>query len=110
MSDQDHNNEPALPFYRAPLGRGIINGVFLFCLLVGTQHFGLIEPGPPVTMENVTRFAVFGLVMAVIMYYWTGRRIKKDRARQEADRVARARADAYDSNENGDGDKDRSEK
>jgi hypothetical protein len=34
----------------------------------------------------------------------------EDRARQEADRVARARTEAYDTYENGDGDKDRSEK
>ena len=96
MGDQNQDNEPALSWFRAPIGRGVINGVFLFLLLLGTQHFGLIEPGPPVAMEDVQRFAVFGLGMGLIMYFWTGRRIKRDLARREADHLARLRADAYD--------------
>lgn len=103
MNDPNQDDEPPLPFYQAPLGRGVLNGVFLFCILIGTQHFGFVEPGPPVTMENVTRFAMFAVVMAVIMYFWTGRRIKRDRARREADRLARIRAEAYDTEEVGDG-------
>jgi hypothetical protein len=102
MSDQNQDEEPPLPFYKAPLGRGAINGVFLFCLLIATQHFGWVAPGPPVTAENVMRFAFFGVAMAVIMYFWTGRRLKRDQARREADRLARIRAEAYDSDENGD--------
>ena len=100
MSDPNQDNEAPLPFYQAPLGRAVINGGFLFCLLIATQHFGIVDPGPPVTMESVTRFAVFGLVMAVIMYFWTGRRIKRDRERRDADRLARVRAEAYDTPEN----------
>lgn len=99
--NQDQDDEPPLPFYQAPLGRGAINGGFLFCLLIATQHFGLVAPGPPVTMENVIRFAIFGLGMAVIMYFWTARRIKRDRARRDADRLARIRAAAYDGHETG---------
>jgi hypothetical protein len=110
MSDQNQDNEPAMPWFQAPIGRGVVNGVFLFFLLVGTQHFGLIEPGPPVTMENVQRFALFGLGMGFSMYFWTGRRIKRDRARREADRLARIRADAYDADQTGDADKDGSER
>lgn len=52
-------------------------------------------------MENVTRFALFGLGMAIIMYFWTARRVKRDRARREADRLARIRAQAYDAPEAG---------
>ena len=110
MSDQNQDEEPVLPFYKAPLGRGAINGVFLFCLLIATQHFGLVAPGPPVTAENVTRFAFFGVAMAVIMYFWTGRRLKRDRARQDADRLARIRAEAYNTDENNDDDRDGSKK
>lgn len=101
MHDSNQDDEPPLPFYQAPLGRGAINGVFLFCLLIATQHFGFIAPGPPVTMENVARFAVFGLVMAIIMYFWTARRIKRERVRRDADRLARLRAEAYDADETG---------
>ena len=103
--DRNQDEEPALPWFQQPLGRGGINGVLLFALLCATQHFGLVEPGPPVTSEHLTRFAIFGVAMGLIMYFWTARRIKRDRARRDAERLARLRAEAYEASEGGaDGD------
>jgi hypothetical protein len=99
--DQDMDEEPRLPWFQQPLGRGVINGVLLFCLLYATQHYGLVEPGPPVTQDSMIRFATFGVVMGLIMYFWTARRIKRDRARRDAERLARLRAEAYDAEEGG---------
>jgi hypothetical protein len=114
MSDQekDHNqdDEPRLPWFQQPIGRGVVNGVLLFCLLYATQHYGFVEPGPPVTQESMIRFAMFGLVMGLVMYFWTARRVKRDRERRAAERLARARAEAYDAEDQagnaGDGGKD----
>lgn len=99
--NQDTDEEPRLPWFQQPLGRGTINGVLLFCLLYATQHYGLVEPGPPVTKDSIIRFAMFGVVMGLIMYFWTARRIKRDRARRDAERVARLRAEAYDAEDRG---------
>lgn len=112
--NQDMDEEPRLPWFQQPLGRGAINGVLLFCLLYATQHYGLVEPGPPVTQESMIRFATFGAVMGLIMYFWTARRIKRDRARRDAERLARLRAEAYEAEDHGvasnDSEKDGSER
>lgn len=116
MSDENQNQdeEPRLPWFQQPLGRGVINGVLLFCLLYATQHYGLVEPGPPVTQDSMIRFATFGVVMGLIMYFWTARRIKRERARRDAERLARLRAEAYDAADQGssasDTDKDGNER
>jgi hypothetical protein len=93
---QASDDEPRLPWFQQPLGRGVVNGVLLFCLLYATQHYGFVEPGPPVTKDAMIRFAMFGLVMGLVMYFWTVRRVKRDRERRAAERLARARAEAYD--------------
>lgn len=99
--DQNLDEEPVLPWFQQPLGRGVVNAVLLFALLCATQHFGLVEPGPPVTSEHLTRFAIFGGAMGLIMYFWTARRNKRDRARRDAERLARVRAEAYEAEDGG---------
>ena len=77
MTDQDRNGQPQLRWIETPQGRGVINGVTLVILLAITQHFGLIEPGPPVTLDNIMVYSVYGLAVGVIMYVWTGYRLRR---------------------------------
>lgn len=82
MSDQDKSTETQLRWIETPRGRAVINGVTLVVLLAVTQHFGLIEPGPPVTLNNLMMFSVYGLAVGVVMYFWTDYRLKRRQRRE----------------------------
>ena len=61
MNNPNDNNEPELRWMETPKGRAIINGVSLPVLLMITQHFGYIAPGPPVTLR--TSFCILDMAL-----------------------------------------------
>lgn len=88
MSDEKGTNEPELRWMETPKGRAIINAVSLTVLLGITQHFGYIAPGPPVTLENLTLYGIYGIVVGLLMYIWTDFRIKRRRKKIETEKVS----------------------
>ncbi len=96
MTETGNQNERQLRWIETPIGRGVVNGVALVVLLSLTQHFGWTDPGPPVRLENIQVYAVYGLAVGIIMYIWTRHRLQRDRRRREADHLAQARQAAYD--------------
>jgi cytochrome c-type biogenesis protein CcmH/NrfF len=84
MNNPNDNNEPELRWMETPKGRAIINGVSLPVLLMITQHFGYIAPGPPVTFENFILYSGYGIAVGLLMYAWTDFRIKRQRKKREA--------------------------
>ena len=107
MTGTDRSGERQLRWIETPIGRGVINGVALVVLLCLTQQLGWTEPGPPVRLQNIQVYALYGLAVGVIMYLWTYYRIQRDQRRREADRLARVRQAAYDEEDRrGDQDKD----
>ena len=52
MTNSNNNDERELRWMETPKGRAIINAVSLTGLLMITQHFGYIVPGPPVAPPN----------------------------------------------------------
>ena len=84
MNNRNDNNEPELRWMETPKGRAIINGVSLPVLLMITQHFGYIVPGPPVTFENFILYSGYGIAVGLLMYVWTDFRIKRQRKKREA--------------------------
>ncbi len=79
MSKNNELPKSDLRWIETPKGRAIINAVALTLLLTLTQHFGYIEPGPPVTFDSFSLFAAYGLIVGVIMYFWTDFRLKRRR-------------------------------
>ena len=88
MSDEKGTNEPELRWMETPKGRAIINAVSLTILLGLTQHFGYIAPGPPVTLENLILYGIYGIVVGLLMYIWTDFRIKRRRKKIETEKVS----------------------
>ena len=84
MANGNDNNERELRWMETPKGRAIINAVSLTVLLMITQHFGYIVPGPPVTFENFILYAGYGIAVGLLMYVWTDFRIKRQRKKREA--------------------------
>ena len=84
MANSNDNNERELRWMETPKGRAIINAVSLTVLLMITQHFGYIVPGPPVTFENFILYAGYGIAVGLLMYVWTDFRIKRQRKKREA--------------------------
>ena len=87
MTGENDTNEPELRWMETPKGRAIINAVSLTVLLGITQHFGYIAPGPPVTLENLILYAIYGIVVGLLMYIWTDFRIKRRRKKIEAEKI-----------------------
>ena len=83
MTGANDSDEPDLRWIETPKGRAIINAVSLTVLLAITQQFGYIAPGPPVTLENITLYAIYGAVVGLLMYVWTDFRIKRRRKKIE---------------------------
>jgi hypothetical protein len=94
MSDKNLNEDRQLRWVETPAGRGIINCATLIVLLSLTQHLGYIAPGPPVSLDNVALYATYGVVIGIIMYFWTSTRLKRQNKRREVLRLERARAEA----------------
>jgi cytochrome c-type biogenesis protein CcmH/NrfF len=84
MANGIDNDERELRWMETPKGRAIINAVSLTVLLMITQHFGYIVPGPPVTLENFILYAGYGIAVGLLMYVWTDFRIKRQRKKREA--------------------------
>ena len=83
--EKDRNiDEPELRWIETPKGRAIINAVSLTVLLAITQHFGYIAPGPPVTLENIILYGIYGVVVGLLMYVWTDFRLRRRRKKLEA--------------------------
>ncbi|MDA0341322.1 MAG: hypothetical protein O3B74_06965 [Proteobacteria bacterium] len=96
MSDENLNDERPLRWVETPIGRGTINCLTLIVLLSLTQHLGYIAPGPPVTLDNISLYATYGVVIGIIMYFWTSARLKRQNKRREALRLQSARAESED--------------
>ena len=84
MTGENDPNELELRWIETPKGRAVINAVSLTVLLGLTQHFGYIAPGPPVTLENIILYAIYGIVVGLLMYVWTDFRIKRRRKKAKA--------------------------
>ena len=84
MANGNDNDERELRWMETPKGRAIINAVSLTVLLMITQHFGYIVPGPPFTLENFILYAGYGIAVGLLMYVWTDFRIKRQRKKREA--------------------------
>ena len=83
--EKDRNiDEPELRWIETPKGRATINAVSLTVLLAITQHFGYIAPGPPVTLENIILYGIYGVVVGLLMYVWTDFRLRRRRKKLEA--------------------------
>ena len=103
MTGREESGERKLRWIETPHGRGIVNGVALVVLLSLTQHFGWIDPGPPVRPENIQVYVIYGLAVGAIMYIWTRYRLQREQRRREADRLAQVRQAAYDEQDQQDG-------
>ena len=103
MTETDAETERPLRWIETPLGRGLVNGVALVVLLSLTQHFGWTDPGPPVRLENISLYAVYGVAVGAIMYVWTSIRLKREHRRREDARLLRSRRAAYDAEDDGPG-------
>tara|TARA_Y100000589_G_scaffold193351_1_gene182968 strand:+ start:384 stop:677 length:294 start_codon:yes stop_codon:yes gene_type:complete len=84
MEKDRNEDEPELRWIETPKGRATINAVSLTVLLAITQHFGYIAPGPPVTLENITLYGIYGVVVGLLMYVWTDFRLRRRRKKLEA--------------------------
>ena len=84
MEKDRNEDEPELRWIETPKGRAIINAVSLTVLLAITQHFGYIAPGPPVTLENIILYGIYGVVVGLLMYVWTDFRLRRRRKKLEA--------------------------
>ena len=84
MTNSNNNDEREPRWMETPKGRAIINAVSLTGLLMITQHFGYIVPGPPVTFENFILYAGYGIAVGLLMYVWTDFRIKRQKKKREA--------------------------
>ena len=84
MDKNQNIEEPELRWIETPKGRGIINAVSLTTLLAITQHFGVLEPGPPVRLENMIQWGIMGIVVGLLMYVWTDFRLRRRRKKLEA--------------------------
>ena len=84
MEKNKNIEEPELRWIETPKGRAIINAVSLTVLLAITQHFGYIAPGPPVTLENIILYGIYGVVVGLLMYVWTDFRLRRRRKKLEA--------------------------
>ena len=84
MEKDRNEDEPELRWIETPKGRAIINAVSLTVLLAITQHFGYIAPGPPVTLENIILYGIYGIVVGLLMYVWTDFRLRRRRKKLEA--------------------------
>ena len=84
MHKKQSIEEPELRWIETPKGRAIINAVSLTVLLAITQHFGYIAPGPPVTLENIVLYGIYGIVVGLLMYVWTDFRLRRRRKKIEA--------------------------
>ncbi len=107
MADTNDPGEPELRWIETPRGRAVINGVALVVLLAATQHFGFIEPGPPVTLDNISVYAIYGMAVGAIMYFWTRSRLGRQARRREEERLRQARAAAYETEDSEREEKDR---
>tara|TARA_B100000676_G_scaffold139191_1_gene137762 strand:- start:3910 stop:4203 length:294 start_codon:yes stop_codon:yes gene_type:complete len=84
MEKDRNEDEPELRWIETPKGRATINAVSLTVLLAITQHFGYIAPGPPVTLENIILYGIYGVVVGLLMYVWTDFRLRRRRKKLEA--------------------------
>ena len=84
MEKDRNEDEPELRWIETPKGRATINAVSLTVLLAITQHFGYIAPGPPVTLENIILYGIYGIVVGLLMYVWTDFRLRRRRKKLEA--------------------------
>ena len=84
MEKDRNEDEPELRWIETPKGRATINAVSLTVLLAITQHFGYIAPGPPVTLENIILYWIYGVVVGLLMYVWTDFRLRRRRKKLEA--------------------------
>ena len=84
MANGIDNDERELRWIETPKGRGIVNAVALTGLLTLTQHIGVLDPGPPVRLENFLVYLVMGIVVGILMFCWTDFRIKRQRKKREA--------------------------
>ena len=84
MEKNQNIEEPEPRWLETPKGRAIINAVSLTVLLAITQHFGYIAPGPPVTLENIILYGIYGVVVGLLMYVWTDFRLRRRRKKLEA--------------------------
>ena len=84
MIKDRNEDEPELRWIETPKGRATINAVSLTVLLAITQHFGYIAPGPPVTLENIILYGIYGVVVGLLMYVWTDFRLRRRRKKLEA--------------------------
>ena len=84
MEKDRNKDEPELRWIETPKGRATINAVSLTVLLAITQHFGYIAPGPPVTLENIILYGIYGVVVGLLMYVWTDFRLRRRRKKLEA--------------------------
>jgi len=84
MEKDRNEDEPELRWIETPKGRATINAVSLTVLLAITQHFGYIAPGPPVTIENIILYGIYGVVVGLLMYVWTDFRLRRRRKKLEA--------------------------
>ena len=84
MEKDRNEGEPELRWIETPKGRATINAVSLTVLLAITQHFGYIAPGPPVTLENIILYGIYGVVVGLLMYVWTDFRLRRRRKKLEA--------------------------
>ena len=84
MDKNQNKDEPEIRWIETPKGRAIINAVSLTALLAITQHFGYIAPGPPVTVENIILYGIYGVVVGLLMYVRTDFRLRRRRKKLEA--------------------------
>ena len=84
MDKKQSIEDPELRWIERPKGGAIINAVSLTVLLAITQDFGYIAPGPPVTLENIVLYGIYGIVVGLLMYVWTDFRLRRRRKKIEA--------------------------